>query len=282
MASNIDRFSNIRNAYDVLGVLPTANQTEIKKAYREKARTAHPDRNPPNEKEVWEKRFQEIQESYEILKNPQARKEYDEYLNARKDSGNTQYENFWDKVRSSQDSIKTEDARKRWYDDIELENEPVANFKKKGGLGTKRKRIWIYALAGIVLTIGFSLVMPATQQNHLPAMLNNTRDDQSLDWQNMLDNPQSAYCDPQNGELTRYCFYQNFIYDFYSYDGDHWYKYVNSQPVSVDLSAIPTYQTSGNSQDYSNAMGYHYCASKQSSYFVFENCLQLETSLANR
>jgi len=282
MASNIDRFANIRNAYYVLGVLPAANQAEIKKAYRVKARATHPDRNPPNEKETWEKHFQEIQESYEILKNPQTRKEYDEYLNSKKDSGDTQYENFWDKVRSSQESIKTEDARKKWYDDIKLENEPVANFKKKNSLGTKRKRIWIYALAGIVFTIGFSLVMPVSQQNHISAISNNTKDDPSLDWQNMLDNPQSAYCDPQNGGLARDCFYQNFIYEFYSNDGTHWYKDVNSQSVSVDLSEIPTYQTSSNSQDYSNAMGYHFCLDKHSSYLVFENCLQLETSLANR
>ncbi len=280
MASNIDRFENIRNAYDVLGVLPTAGQTEIKKAYRAKARTTHPDRNPPNEKEVWEKRFQEIQEAYEILSNPQIRKEYDEYLDSRKANESALYTTSFHKNESGQDD--TNAARKKWYDNIELENEPVANFKKKGSLGTKRKRVWIYAFAGIVLTIGFSLVMPATQQGHLPAILNNTKDDPSLGWQNMLDNPQSAYCDPQNGGLARDCFYQNFIYEFYSNDGTHWYKDVNSQPVPVDLSGIPTYQTSSNSQDYSNAMGYHFCEGKHGSYLVFENCLQLETSLANR
>jgi hypothetical protein len=282
MTSSIDRFSNIRNPYDVLGVLPTAKQTEIKKAYRAKARMAHPDRNPPNEKDAWEKRFQEIREAYEILSNPQTRKEYDDYLDAKKASVNIQHENFWDKVRLSQDEIKTGDARKKWYDEFNLQNEPVANFKKRSVLGVKKRRIWIYALAGIVLTIGFSLVMPVTQESHVPVIVDNTKDGQTPDWQNMLGNPQSAYCDPPNGELTRYCFYQNFIYNFYSDDGTHWYKYVNFQPVPVDLSGIPTYQTSGNSQDYSNAMGYHFCENKHSSYLIFENCLQLETSLEDR
>lgn len=281
MSSNIDRFENIRNAYDVLGILPTAGQAEIKKAYRAKARATHPDRNSPIEKEMWEKRFKEVQEAYEILKNPQTRKEYDEYINAKNAPWDTQYENFWDKVRSSQDSIKTEDARKKWYDDINIQKEYAPNFKKEDGSRTRKRRIWIYAFAGIVLTIGFSLVMPMTQ-THAPATLDNEKDNQTLGWQGMLDNPQDAYCDPQNGGLVRDCFYQNFMYEFYSDDGTHWYWDVNSQPVSVDLSAIPTYQTSGNAQDYSNAMGYHFCVDKHGSYLVFENCLQLETTLANR
>ncbi|MGI0069002.1 MAG: J domain-containing protein [Nitrosopumilaceae archaeon] len=282
MTFSIDRFSNIKNPYDVLGVPQTAKQAEIKKAYRAKARITHPDRNPSEEKDAWEKRFQEIQEAYEILSNPLTRKDYDEYLDAQKTTRNAKFESFWNKIRSSSEEIKSEIAKKKWYDEIKLQNEHVKNYKKDGGPGTKKTRIWIYALAGIVLTIGFSLVMPITHGSDSPVMSDNAKDSQTFDWQNMLGNPQSAYCDPPYGEQTRYCFYQNAYYVFDSDDGIHWYKWVNSQVVSVDLSNIPTYQTNSNSQAYSNAMGYHFCAGKQGNYLVFENCLQLQTSLVNR
>ncbi|MGB9003243.1 MAG: DnaJ domain-containing protein, partial [Nitrosotalea sp.] len=147
MSSNIDRFENIRNAYDILEVLPTASQSEIKKAYRAKARATHPDRNPPNEKDAWEKRFQEVQEAYEILSNPQTRKEYDKYLDSKKADENAQYENLWDKGIPGQDDTKTEIARKKWYDDIKLQKEYAPNFKKEDSVGTRKRRIWIYAFA---------------------------------------------------------------------------------------------------------------------------------------
>ena len=53
MTFNIDKFSNIKNPYDLLGVQPNATPTEIKKAYRTKARIIHPDRHPAKEKNTW-------------------------------------------------------------------------------------------------------------------------------------------------------------------------------------------------------------------------------------
>lgn len=280
MTHKIDHFSHIKNPYDLLEVPLTAKQEEIKKAYRAKARVTHPDMNRSQEKGIWEKRFQEIQEAYEILSNPQTRKDYDEYLKIQKITGNTEIVNFWNKVRSSSDAKKSEIAKEKWYETIKIQNEQVEGFNREWSLGSRKKRIWIYVLAGIVLTIGFGLVMPSLHGSDDSAIL--AKGMQTIDWQNMLDNPQSAYCDPPYGEQIRYCFYQNVYYVFDSDDGMHWYKWINSQVVPVDLRSIPTYQTSSNSQAYSNAMGYHFCAGKQGNYLVFENCLQLETNLENR
>ena len=51
--------------YSVLGVSPTAEMDEIKKAYRKLSRTYHPDANINNpNKEQAEEKFKQIQEAY--------------------------------------------------------------------------------------------------------------------------------------------------------------------------------------------------------------------------
>jgi molecular chaperone DnaJ len=61
--------------YKALGVSKKAPQDEIKKAYRKLARKYHPDRNPGDEKA--EERFKEISAAYDVLSDPEKRKEYD-------------------------------------------------------------------------------------------------------------------------------------------------------------------------------------------------------------
>ena len=52
-----------------------AGQDEIKKAYRKLARQYHPDRNPGNQQA--EERFKEISQAYDVLGDPDKRKQYD-------------------------------------------------------------------------------------------------------------------------------------------------------------------------------------------------------------
>jgi curved DNA-binding protein len=63
--------------YKILGVPKTANEKEIKKAYRKLARKYHPDLNP-NDKEA-EKKFKQVNEANEVLSNAENRKKYDQY-----------------------------------------------------------------------------------------------------------------------------------------------------------------------------------------------------------
>jgi len=63
--------------YKIIGVDKKATESEIKKAFRKKARKYHPDLNP-NDKAA-EKRFKEINEANEVLSNPENRKKYDKY-----------------------------------------------------------------------------------------------------------------------------------------------------------------------------------------------------------
>ncbi len=64
-----------RSLYDVLGVSPTANQDEIKAAYRALAKQFHPDLNP-NDPGA-EARFKEISAAFAILGDPERRRLYD-------------------------------------------------------------------------------------------------------------------------------------------------------------------------------------------------------------
>jgi molecular chaperone DnaJ len=66
-----------RDYYEVLGLSRDASEEDIKRAYRRLARKYHPDANP-NDPEA-EERFKELNEAYEVLSNPEARRAYDTY-----------------------------------------------------------------------------------------------------------------------------------------------------------------------------------------------------------
>lgn len=62
-----------RDYYSVLGVSKTANQDEIKKAFRQLAKKYHPDKGGDPEK------FKEAAEAYEVLSDPDKRAQYDHF-----------------------------------------------------------------------------------------------------------------------------------------------------------------------------------------------------------
>jgi len=65
-----------KDYYAILGVSRDATQEEIKQAYRRLVKEWHPDLHPENRKEA-EERFKEIQEAYEVLSDPEKRRQYD-------------------------------------------------------------------------------------------------------------------------------------------------------------------------------------------------------------
>lgn len=71
--------------YRILGLNRNADAEEIKKAYRRLAMRYHPDRNPGDADA--EHRFKEINEAYEVLKDPQKRAAYDRFGHAAFEAG---------------------------------------------------------------------------------------------------------------------------------------------------------------------------------------------------
>ncbi|XP_013774524.2 dnaJ homolog subfamily C member 17-like isoform X2 [Limulus polyphemus] len=70
------------NLYDLLQVSCTAGNKEIQSAYRKKALSCHPDKNPDNPEAV--KLFQQLSKALEILTDGPARTAYDKVLKAKK------------------------------------------------------------------------------------------------------------------------------------------------------------------------------------------------------
>ncbi|SON58357.1 Chaperone protein DnaJ [Hartmannibacter diazotrophicus] len=74
-----------RDFYETLGVEKDANDAHLKSAFRKLAMKYHPDRNPGDAEA--EAKFKEINEAYEVLKEPQKRAAYDRFGHAAFENG---------------------------------------------------------------------------------------------------------------------------------------------------------------------------------------------------
>ena len=71
--------------YEILGIDKSASSAEIKKAYRKKAIEYHPDKNPGDKNA--EANFKKAAQAYEILSDPNKRKQYDQFGHAAFEGG---------------------------------------------------------------------------------------------------------------------------------------------------------------------------------------------------
>ncbi|QCI20305.1 molecular chaperone DnaJ [Buchnera aphidicola (Brachycaudus cardui)] len=76
-----------KDYYQILGITKSAEEREIKKAYKKLAMKYHPDRNQGDK--TAENKFKEVKEAYEILINEEKRTAYDQYGHAAFENGHS-------------------------------------------------------------------------------------------------------------------------------------------------------------------------------------------------
>lgn len=121
--------------YQVLGVSESASQEEIKSSYKNLAKKFHPDKNPGNS--AFEEHFKKINSAYQILSNPDKRKNYDIKLYYQRNRP----------VTTSQTSTRTQKpnpSQKKRYN-REAERKRKAEEKKF------ERKVWKYTIIGGLL-----------------------------------------------------------------------------------------------------------------------------------
>ena len=68
-----------KDYYEILEIVRTCSQEDISEAYRNLSLKYHPEKAPPEKKEVYELHFQKLAEAYEVLSDPTRKGIYDIY-----------------------------------------------------------------------------------------------------------------------------------------------------------------------------------------------------------
>ncbi|KAK7153472.1 hypothetical protein R3I93_011399 [Phoxinus phoxinus] len=120
--------------YALLGIESTATEKQIKKAYRQKALSCHPDKNPDNPKAA--ELFHQLSQALEVLTDAAAKAAYDRIRTAKK-----QAEERNRKLDDKRKKIKLDlEARERWADTVKTEEvkttrtleEEIARLREEG------------------------------------------------------------------------------------------------------------------------------------------------------
>lgn len=96
------------NYYEMLSIAPSAESHEVKKAYREKLKEWHPDKNPDRREEA-EEMTKTLNIAYSILSDPEKRRNYNRILRFSKGRDFEQYVNdtsFSNKIAKAAGPLK--------------------------------------------------------------------------------------------------------------------------------------------------------------------------------
>lgn len=130
--------SDEKGLYKTLGVLPNADATDLRKAYRRLALQWHPDKNPDDPSAT--ARFQEISTAYEVLSDPERRQMYDETgcVNAEELEGQADATDLFSYVFRSFDEDLDADEQILLDELLRIAGGSV--FKKRGRKGRRGKK----------------------------------------------------------------------------------------------------------------------------------------------
>ena len=132
----------MENYYDILNVPNTANEDQIKQAYRTLAMKYHPDKNQGNK--IAEEKFKRISEAYSVLSDPQRRRDYDLTMSSPFSSSGKTY-TYGQSTNPFGDDIFSSNWWKNWR------NVRSENAKKREKIS--RTEAFRILIRGIILTI---------------------------------------------------------------------------------------------------------------------------------
>ncbi|KAI0382145.1 DnaJ domain-containing protein [Hypomontagnella monticulosa] len=126
--------------YEVLGLERTANESQIKSAYRKLALKNHPDKVPEEQKEDAHTTFQSIAFAYAVLSDPARRKRYDETGSTSESIVDSDGFSWTDFYREQYRDTVTADAIEKFSkqykgSDEEKDDVLIAYEKHKGNMG---------------------------------------------------------------------------------------------------------------------------------------------------
>jgi curved DNA-binding protein CbpA len=101
--------NKLTNYYKLLGIDPKADQQTVKRAYLDAMKEWHPDKNPDRTEEAEEK-TKVLNQAYQMLKDPETRKNYDRMLRYTKGKDFNAYINdeaFKDKIDKAYPALKS-------------------------------------------------------------------------------------------------------------------------------------------------------------------------------
>ena len=95
----------MKDYYQILGVTEDASDEDIKKAYKDLALKYHPDKSSGTEKQ-----FKEVSEAYEVLSDPNKRRQYD---NIGKAGGFPNMKDLWESFHGQSPNMPMQGAHAR-------------------------------------------------------------------------------------------------------------------------------------------------------------------------
>ena len=113
------------NYYDVLGISRSAEEKDIRQAYRKLARQYHPDVNPGDKSA--EERFKQINEAHSVLSDPEKRRKYDKY--------GDQWQ-YADQLDQAETQARSRGGRTTYQWSNFSADEPAVTFETGPGAGT--------------------------------------------------------------------------------------------------------------------------------------------------
>ena len=126
--------------YKILGIAKTASVGEIKKAYLQMARENHPDRfKDPVERQEADRRFQQITEAFNQLRDEKSRQEYDRSLTKEVKTPEDEARLYFKNAELREQAGEYDSALKLYYEAMRLQPSNIDYILAAGRLMARDK-----------------------------------------------------------------------------------------------------------------------------------------------